>query len=151
MEEFLRTLNRQPTPTNKYIERGFAFEKWCESELEETKGGVYQAAFKKEMGEYLLYGRLDCLKAGVIYDYKYSSGYEVGKFYDNFQTPMYLELIPEAFKMVYIVTKTDNFNADNIFREEYKREEIKPIKPNIDQFIRWINDNGYSMEKWFAI
>ena len=102
------------------------------------------------MGDYLLYGRLDCLKAGVIYDYKFSSRYEVGKFYDNYQTPMYFELVPEAYKMAYIITKTDKFSVDNILREEYTRKEAQPIIPVIDEFMGWIKSNGYSMEKWIA-
>ncbi len=99
----------------------------------------------------MLYGRLDCLKAGVIYDYKFSSRYEVGKFYNNFQTSMYLELVPEAYKMSYIITKTDKFNVDDIYVEEYRREEARPIKLDIDLFMKWIVDNGYSMEKWIAL
>ena len=149
--EFMRVLNREPTPTNEYIEKGFAFEKWCEENLIKTKGGVYQVALKKEVGNYLLYGRLDCLKAGVIYDYKFSSRYEVGKFYNNFQTSMYLELVPEAYKMSYIITKTDKFNVDDIYVEEYRREEARPIKLDIDLFMKWIVDNGYSMEKWITL
>ena len=46
--EFMRVLNREPTPTNEYIEKGFAFEKWCEENLIKTKGGVYQVALKKK-------------------------------------------------------------------------------------------------------
>ncbi len=148
--EFQRVLNRVPTPVNQFIEKGFAFEKWCEQNFEETKGGMYQVALQKEMGDYLLYGRLDCLKAGVIYDYKFSSRYEVGKFYDNYQTPMYFELVPEAYKMAYIITKTDKFSVDNILREEYTRKEAQPIIPVIDEFMGWIKSNGYSMEKWIA-
>lgn len=148
--EFMRVLNREPTPINEYIEKGFAFEKWCEENFKETKGGVYQVTIQKEMGDYLLYGRLDCLKAGVIYDYKFSSRYEVGKFYDNYQTPMYFELVPEAYKMSYIITRTDKFDTNDILFEEYKREEVRPIKPDIDLFMDWIANNGYSMEKWIA-
>ena len=40
---------------------------------------------------------------------------------------MYLELVPEAYKMSYIITKTDKFNVDDIYVEEYRREEARPI------------------------
>lgn len=144
VEDFKRTLRRESTPANQYIERGFAFEKWCEENLEETKGGVYQAAFRKEMGDYLLYGRLDCLKAGVIYDYKYASRYDMGKFFNHFQSSMYFELVPEAYKMVYIVTdKKENFDRDTIYQEEYLREDTEPILKTIEIFMNWMKENGY--------
>lgn len=152
IEDFQRTLNREKTPMNKYIEWGFAFEQWCMENLEKTKGGKYQLAVKKRTDNYLLYGRLDCLKDNVIYDYKYSSGYKTGRFKDNYQTAMYLELVPEATKVVYIVTNTDKFSKDNIFYEEYTRNDIQlPILDTVHRFMKWIDDNGYNMDKWIAL
>lgn len=153
-KDFERVLSRQPTPSNQYIKSGFSFEKWCEENLEETKGGVYQVSLSKPLENYLLYGRLDCLKAGVVYDYKYSSTYEYGKFINNYQTAMYLELVPEAFKMVYIVTdKKENFNKENIYYEQYSREDTEPILNTIETFMQWMQNNGYIdyMDKyWIA-
>lgn len=152
VEDFKRTLNREETPINKYIERGFAFEKWCMENLEETKKGEYQVAVKKRIDDYLLYGRVDCLKDNIIYDYKYSRRYKVGKFKDNYQTAMYFELVPEATKIVYIITNTDKFSKDNIFYEEYKRNDIQiPILDTVHSFMKWIDDNNYSLNKWIAL
>lgn len=153
-EDFKRVLSRQSRPTNKYIEIGFEFEKWCENNLNETLKGAYQVSLSKSIDNYFLYGRIDCLKAGIIYDYKYSSRYEMGKFYNNYQTSMYLELVPEARKMVYISTSENkNFNEDDIYYEEYEREDTKPIMQIIEVFMKWIRDNGYIdyMDKyWIA-
>ena len=104
---------------------------------------------KKVVGNYLLYGRMDCVKAGVIYDYKYTKKYEPGKFLENAQTAMYLELLPEAKKVSYIITDKKDFS--NLYREDYTREEIQPIMQTVNQFMAWINQNGYSMEKWVAM
>lgn len=144
MERFIEDLSRKPTPMNQYIERGFAFEKWCEKNLEETKGGQYQVKRYKEVGNYLLYGRLDCLKSDTIYDYKYSSYYKPEKFKYNFQTSMYFELVPEASKMIYIATdKEKDFNQHNLYHEKYTREDTEPILNTIETFMQWIESNGY--------
>lgn len=150
VEQFKRVLDRVPTPSTEAIKKGFAFEKWCEQYFEETKGGVFQLTAKKEIENYLLYGRMDCVKAGVIYDYKYTAKYEPGKFLQNFQTAMYFELLPEAQKMSYIISDSDNFCVENLYREDYTRQEVEPIITTIHQFMNWINDNGYSMEKWIT-
>ena len=62
---------------------------------------------------------------------------------------MYLELLPEAKKVSYIITDKKDFS--NLYREDYTREEIQPIMQTVNQFIAWINRNGYSMEKWVAM
>lgn len=149
IKDFEKVLAKVPTPTTEAIETGFAFEKWCEQNFEETKGGIFQMTAKKVVGNYLLYGRMDCVKAGVIYDYKYTKKYEPGKFLENAQTAMYLELLPEAKKVSYIITDKKDFS--NLYREDYTREEIQPIMQTVNQFIAWINRNGYSMEKWVAM
>ena len=48
---------------------GFAFEAWAEENYMPTWGGCYQVKLAKPLGDFLIYGRLDCLKAGVVYDY----------------------------------------------------------------------------------
>ena len=93
---------------------------------------------------------MDFIKACVIYDYKYNANYETGKFLENPQTAMYLELIPEAQKMSYIISNTDKFSVENLYREDYTRQEIEPIMTTVNQFMIWINANGYSMEKWIT-
>ena len=95
VEDFNQVLNREPTPSSESIEKGFMFEKWCENHYPETQGGVFQYAAKKPISfgnmEFLLYGRMDCIKAGIIYDFKYTANYECGKYYGNPQTSAYLE------------------------------------------------------------
>ena len=85
----------------------------------------------------LLYGRLDVLKAGEIIDIKFSSGYERGKYFDSTQHPVYLELIPEAYQVTYLVT-----NGSDIWKETYRREETHSIIPTIEYFIAYLKESG---------
>lgn len=85
----------------------------------------------------LLYGRLDALKAGTVYDIKFSGKYERGKFFDSTQHPVYLELVPEAYQFVYIIS-----DGRNVWTETYYREDTKSIFPVIQDFMSWLNMQG---------
>lgn len=81
----------------------------------------------------LLYGRMDCLKGGVIYDIKYSGHYDKGKFFDSPQHPMYLHLVPEATEFTYLVS-----NGSATWEETYRRDETPDIIPLISDFLGWL-------------
>jgi len=135
---------------------------------EETKNGAYQVKVSKEYGDYLLYGIIDCLKGGIIYDYKYTKNYDVGKFFNNHQTLMYLEMIPEASKMVYLITnkcdkieyaennfqdvKSIEYEVGDIFREEYTKdmfpETIDSVLHKFEQWLKAYNLFDLYTEKW---
>ena len=104
LEDFIKTLKKEEFEPTESILKGFEYEKYMQENFEETLSGAYQVKVSKEYGDYLLYGIIDCLKGGIIYDYKYTQNYEVGKFFNNHQTLMYLEMVPEAKKMVYLIT-----------------------------------------------
>lgn len=99
--------------------------------------------------ELVLYGRLDALKAGHIYDIKFSPGYERGKYIDSTQHPVYLELIPEAEDFTYIVS-----NGSEVWTERYRRDETRSIYPIIGDFLSWLRMQGLInlyREKWGAL
>ena len=155
LEDFVKVLNKEEFEPTDAILKGFAFEKYMQENCLETSGGSYQVKLSKECGDYLLYGIVDCLKGGIIYDYKFSGSYEVGKFYKNYQTAMYLALVPEARKMIYLITNKfdeDNEVTGDLFREEYDRYEIiEPIEITVNKFINWLKQmNLYTLyiEKW---
>ena len=104
LEDFIKVLNKEEFEQSESIIKGYEFEAYMQENYEETKNGAYQVVVSKEHGDYLLYGKVDCLKGGIIYDYKYTKNYDVGKFFNNHQTLMYLEAVPEASKMVYLIT-----------------------------------------------
>lgn len=113
LEDFIKVLNKEEFESSDSIIKGYEFEAYMQENYKETLNGAYQVVVQKEYGDYLLYGKVDCLKGGIIYDYKYTANYEVGKFFNNHQTLMYLEMVPEAKKMVYLIT--------NKFDEEPRR------------------------------
>ena len=163
LEDFKKVLSREPQETTEVQQIGYDFEDYMINNYEPTKNGCYQVKLYKDIttktGTYVLYGRVDCLKAGKIYDYKYAGSYDVGKFYDNYQTPIYLELEPNASEIEYLVC--NNYKKDkgleelNLYHEVYKQEEIKiDIKQEIDNFISWLKTNDLYdlyLEKWESL
>lgn len=168
LEDFIKVLNKEQFEATENILKGFAYEKYMQENYSETLGGAYQVKVSKEYGDYLLYGIIDCLKGGIIYDYKYTANYEVGKFFNNHQTLMYLEMVPEARKMVYLITNkfekieyADNnfkdiksvaYDIGDIFREEYTKDLFpETIESVLYKFIAWLKVyNLYDLytEKW---
>ena len=168
LEDFIKVLNKEEFEPTESILKGFEYEKYMQENFEETLNGAYQVKVSKEYGDYLLYGIVDCLKGGIIYDYKYTKNYEVGKFFNNHQTLMYLEMVPEAKKMVYLITnkfdKTKYSNANlkdvekieyavgDIFREEYTKdmfpETMDSILHKFEQWLKQYNLYDLYTEKW---
>ena len=167
LEDFIKVLNKEYFEDTESIIKGKAFEKYMQNCYEETLGGAYQVKVSKEYGDYLLYGIIDCLKGGIIYDYKYTKNYEVGKFFNNHQTLMYLEMVPEASKMVYLITnKFDKtvyeedyfqdieieYEIGDIFREEYTKdmfpETIDSVLHKFEQWLKAYNLFDLYAEKW---
>lgn len=160
LEDFKKVLSREPTEETEAIKTGYQYEDFMIKNYEPTKNGCYQVKLSKDIttstGNYVLYGRFDCLKAGKIYDYKYTSNYDVGKFYSNYQTPIYLELEPNATEIEYLVCNNygegKKLEELNIYHEVYRRDEIKlDITQEIDNFINWLSVNkllDLYHEKW---
>lgn len=168
LEDFVKVLNKEEFEPTESILKGFEYEKYMQENFEETLNGAYQVKVSKEYGDYLLYGIIDCLKGGIIYDYKYTKNYEVGKFFNNHQTLMYLEMVPEAKKMVYLITnkfdKTEypdlnfkdvskvEYEVGDIFREEYTKdmfpETMDSILHKFEQWLKQYNLFDLYTEKW---
>ena len=168
LEDFVKVLNKEEFEPTESILKGFEYEKYMQENFEETLNGAYQVKVSKEYGDYLLYGIIDCLKGGIIYDYKYTQNYEVGKFFNNHQTLMYLEMVPEAKKMIYLITNKFNkiecsdiefkdvskieYEVGDIFREEYTKDMFpETIDSILHKFEEWLKQydlfNLYT-EKW---
>lgn len=173
MEDFLKVLRREPREATEAMQNGLDFEalcyrlarginettnkddKWYDaaSQIAETiRGGVIQYKAKTALTvagtEILLFGVLDVLKAGTIYDIKFSKGYDRGKYFDSTQHPAYFELVPEAREFTYLVS-----NGSAVFTETYRREETRSIVPTIADFFSWLDAAGlmwYYQQKWWA-
>lgn len=170
--EFLSTLRREKTPPTEAMQNGIEFEdlvkaisvgqgdtehKWYHAAAKAAAyvaNGVEQFTASKEIElrdgtKILLYGRIDWLKAGVIYDTKYTKLYDVGKYYDNTQHPIYLELVPEAYEFTYLAS-----NGLSLWPETYRRDEARSIIPTIEQFMSYldaVNLIDIYREKWKAL
>ena len=170
MEEFLMVLRREPTPTTEAMQKGILFEdmvtaitrgagdskeRWygAASKVAAIVGGgllQYRAKRVIEVGgmSIVLYGRLDCLKAGTVYDIKFSGSYDRGKFQSSTQHPTYLEIVPEAKDFVYLVS-----NGSEVWTETYRREDTPDIRPIISDFLDWLRAVDLMQvyrEKWVA-
>lgn len=158
--EFLQTLRREPIETSEAMQKGIDFENlvvalchgqqgfeehdWYAPAIEIAdivRGSQFQYVAKKEVTiagvDFLLYGKLDSLKAGIINDIKFSGSYNVGKYFDSPQHPMYMECVPEATEFNYLVS-----NGRRVWRETYRREECKPISDVIEEFIGYLRVSG---------
>ncbi len=116
-------------------------------------GGLLQYRAKKVIQvdgmQIFLYGRLDCLKAGEVFDIKFSSSYDRGKYFDSTQHPTYMEIVSEATKFTYLVS-----NGSDVWRETYRRDEVKGIRPVISDFLAWLRAMDLLdvfKEKWRAL
>ncbi len=173
--EFLDVLNRVPTPTTEAMQNGIDFDdlvqvtaehgsipygygegKWYDAAAKVAgivRGGQFQLKAKKYVTvngiDFLMYGRLDVLKAGTIYDIKFTKNYDRGKYFGSTQHPLYLDLIHEVGRFTYLIS-----NGTDVWTETYTREETRSIYPVISDFTDWITAQGLFpiyAEKWEAM
>ena len=103
--------------------------------------------------DFLVYGVLDALKAGTIYDVKFknksfNSLDLAGDFMNSPQHPAYFYLVPEATEFRYLVS-----DGSDIYIEPYTREGTPFIGDIIHDFIESIRSMGLMelyKEKWLA-
>ena len=154
-EDFLRTLNREKTPPTKAMLDGIRFENCLNSVLNgevisedhewytpitemsmELWGSQQQVTLFKETqieGQiFLLHGVLDYLRAGHIWDCKFSKTYHLNKYLNVPQTSMYLSLVPEAFDFTYIIC-----DGKYVYRERYPRDIVPPLENYIKNFMKF--------------
>ena len=168
-EKFLKTLRREKIQPNTQMLMGVQFENVLNSVLlgehlpedhewkfpimemaEELWGAQQQVTLFREINvdgvDFLIHGVLDYLRAGHIWDCKFSKRYELNKYLGSPQTSFYLYLVPEAFDMTYIIS-----DGKYVYREKYPREIVDPIEPYIRNFMQFLDMhnlvNIYT-EKW---
>lgn len=172
-EDFLKTLRREPIQQTKAMLDGIRFENMLNAvlngaEIEPTHewykpimelyprlyGSQQQASPSCEMVidgvRFVLYGKLDFLKAGVIYDTKYSPRYpkkgNANNYIDSPQHPFYFALVPEAREFQYKIC-----DGKHIYTETYRTNDTEPIERTIKHFIDFLKRMGLGKiyaEKW---
>jgi hypothetical protein len=156
-DDFLKTLRREPIQQTKAMLDGIRFENCLNAVLDgaeiepthewyepitqlanELQGAQQQAALSKDVTiggtDFVLYGKLDYLRGGVIYDTKYSKTYRVGKYLDSPQHPMYFALVQEAREFQYKIC-----DGNYIYTETYRRDEVEPIERTIKHFMDFLD------------
>ena len=164
-QEFIRVLRREPGEATDAMRNGIAFENAVYAEAAGAQwdtGGRWESGIKavaaKIRGaqvqvkasrllvidgiEYLVYGILDALQAGIIFDVKFSSkslsSFDAyGKYLSSPQHPFYFWLVPEALSFEYLLS-----DGSDVYVERYLREQTKTAAEIIAEFIRSITDMG---------
>lgn len=171
-DEFLKTLRREPIQQNKAMLEGIRFEnvlcavlngaeiapthEWYKPIMElypTLYGAQQQVSLSRDVTingvRFVLYGKLDFLKAGIIFDTKYSKTYRVGKYLDSPQHPMYFALVPEAREFTYLIC-----DGEWVYAETYHPYEVDPIEHSIGHFIDFLHRQGLweeYCEKWRSL
>lgn len=154
--EFVKVLNKVPLPDNEWMKAGRDFEeecyegKTCVSPI--IEGGAFQIVGTKKTSvngvKVLMYGRLDVLKGGTIYDIKRVQRYSVQKYLHSYQHGFYMDLFPNAEGFTYLV-----FDGNKLHQESYFRGQYRPTEEVISDFLRWLKANGLYetfKDKWKA-
>ena len=107
-----------------------------------VKNGLWQETCKKELQvdgqEFLLYGKMDVIKKDTIYDIKYTSNYELGKFLNSAQHLIYLYCTGLP-KFKYLISNGKDFWIEDYFNNVNIENEIKS---KINDFLSYLeNDN----------
>lgn len=141
-EEFIKTLKREPIEPNEYMLAGIQFEKdcydgkTCISPI--IEGGSYQIVGKKNVTvgdmNFLMYGKLDVLKGGIIYDIKRVWKYSRPKYIKSCQHGFYMELFERAKMFKYLI-----FDGNKLHIEQYFPDECEKIENVIKAFIEWLS------------
>lgn len=125
---------------------------------EYIKSATFQVRASREIivdgVTYLVHGVLDALKAGTIYDVKFSSksfnSVDLpGKYLESPQHPAYFYLVPEAEEFKYLVS-----DGEEIYIEPYRREDTREIGEIIAEFVKSLRMDGLLelyREKWRAM
>lgn len=168
-EDFLKTLKREPIQQTKAMLDGIKFEnvlnavlngatidathEWYKPIMElygTLQGAQQQVKLSRDMEvggvNIVLYGVLDFLKAGTVFDTKFSKTYRVGKYLTSPQHSAYLTLVPEAKAFTYLIC-----DGEYIFSETYHPDETEPIERLISHFMEFLERQSLLplyFEKW---
>ena len=169
--DFLKTLSRERFEPNEAMQKGIDFEneiktiadKFIELKIEDyeaksnlfkiadiVKGGLWQQTCKKDLTignqEFLLYGKCDVVKRNTIYDIKYTSNYEVGKFLDSAQHLIYLYCL-DLPKFQYLVSDGEEYWVEDYYNHAGIEDEIKS---KINDFLSYLENDKEAKEMFFT-
>lgn len=175
--DFLRSLDRQKKEPTQAMLNGLAFEDQVYAQAhglprephEQWECGIRKVASiignapvqvkaKREIEvcgmTFLVYGILDALQAGIIFDVKFrnkSLGSDdiYGKYLDSPQHPAYFYIVPEATEFRYLVS-----DGEDVYQEIYARENTRPVGEIIKEFVASMESMGLMdryKQHWVAL
>lgn len=171
-KKFLNTLGKVKTPTTSAQQKGLDFEarinEFCGQFISGiyeydiiardianiVKGGLWQLTCKKDLQvgdkEFLLYGKMDVVKRDTIYDIKFTSNYELGKFLNSAQHLIYLYCTGLP-KFQYLISDGKDYWIEDYHNHANIENEIKN---KITDFLRYLENDQEAKElfetKWGA-
>ena len=146
--DFLKTLSRERFEPNEAMQRGIDFEEEifnqcslekevgkkltsnpiCDAVVKIVKGGIWQQTCKKNLQvgdkEFLLYGKIDVVKQDTVYDIKFTSNYELGKFLNSAQHLIYLYCTGLP-KFQYLISDGKDYWIEDYYNHANIENEIK--------------------------
>jgi len=117
-----------------------------------VKGGLWQQTCKKDLHigdkDFLLYGKMDVVKRDTVYDIKFTSKYELGKFLDSAQHLIYLYCTGLP-KFQYLISDGEDFWIEDYHNHANIENEIKS---KISDFLGYLENDKEAKEmfetKW---
>lgn len=115
-----------------------------------VKGGLWQQSVKKDLRignqDFILYGRTDVIKRDTIYDIKFTSNYELGKFLDSSQHLIYLYCsgLP---KFSYLISDGKDWWREDYYNDGNTENRIKSM---ISDFLGYLENDKEAKEIFFS-
>ena len=160
LTDFLNTLNRVPKETTQEMQNGIdfenavyataaglapsrpAWEKGIRAVAEIIKCAPVQVKAQRDLSvhgmDLLVFGIMDALKAGVIYDVKFlNKGFGsvelAGKYLDSPQHPAYFYIEPDAYEFQYLVS-----DGQDLYVEKYTPAITRPFHEIAEEFLAYL-------------
>lgn len=109
-------------------------------------GAQYQVKAQRDISvkgmNFLVYGILDGLRAGTIFDVKFKNKSFgsldlAGDYFDSPQHPLYFYIVPEAHEFLYLVS-----DGNDLYIERYTPEETVSAESLISEFIDFLSSTN---------
>jgi len=164
--DFLKTLSREKFEPNEAQAKGLKFEarvnEFCGQLVKGitdyddvailianiVKGGLWQQTCKKDLQvgnqEFLVYGKMDVVKRDTVYDIKFTSNYELGKFLNSAQHLIYLYCTGLP-KFQYLISDGKDYWIEDYYNHANIENEIKG---KINNFLGYL-ENDMEAKKLF--